>query len=88
MSTDPYVRPPPAQLTALIGGEAAAWHAPQWWKRHWELTGLVTDVTARMQDGSRDDWIRWLQTSNDASNGERLLTVLTSMPPTRSVSPW
>jgi len=34
-----------------------------------------------MQDGSRDDWIRWLQTSNDASNGERLLTVLTSMAP-------
>jgi len=34
-----------------------------------------------MQDGSRDDWIRWVQTADDASDGERLLTVLTSLAP-------
>jgi SAM-dependent methyltransferase len=81
LSIDPYLRPPPTQVTALVGGEAAAWHAPEWWRRHWELTGLVTDVTARMQPGSRDDWILWEQASNDASSGERLITALRSLAP-------
>jgi len=63
LGTDPYLSPSPAQLTAVVGGEAAAWHAPDWWRRHWELTGHVTDITARMQDGSRDDWILWEQTA-------------------------
>lgn len=59
LSVDPYEQAPPASVTALVGWEAAAWHAPSWWQRHWELTGLVTEVTARMQPGSRDDWIMW-----------------------------
>jgi ubiquinone/menaquinone biosynthesis C-methylase UbiE len=81
LSVDPYLRPPPAQLTALVGGELAAWHAPEWWQRHWELTGLVTNVVARMQPGGRDDWILWEQTSDSARTGESLLTVLRSLAP-------
>lgn len=34
-----------------------------------------------MPDGSRDDWISWVQAADDASNGERLLTALTSIAP-------
>lgn len=60
LRVDPYESAPPATVTDAVGWEAAAWHAPAWWRRHWELTGLVSDVSARMQDGSRDDWIRWV----------------------------
>lgn len=40
-----------------VGWEAAAGHAPKWSQRHWELAGLVADVTARLQPDSRNDWI-------------------------------
>lgn len=80
LSIDPYVQAPPAQVTALVGWEAAAWHAPEWWQRHWELTGLLTDVTARMQTGSRDDWILWARAAGDTDTGP-LLTMLTSLDP-------
>jgi SAM-dependent methyltransferase len=78
LSVDPYEQPPPAAVTSLVGWEAAAWHAPDWWRRHWELTGLVTEVTARLQPGSRDDWIRWARASGESDDGP-LLTMLTSM---------
>lgn len=29
LSVDPYVEMPPAQVTALVGWEAAAWHTPE-----------------------------------------------------------
>jgi cyclopropane fatty-acyl-phospholipid synthase-like methyltransferase len=79
LRVDPYQSPPPAAVTALVGWEAAAWHAPEWWQRHWELTGLVTDVTARMQPGSRDNWIRWARASPQPDG--LLLTMLTSLGP-------
>jgi SAM-dependent methyltransferase len=80
LRVDPYQSPPSAAVTALVGWEAAAWHAPEWWRRHWELTGLVTDVTARMQDGSRDDWIRWALAADESD--EPLLAMLESLGPT------
>jgi hypothetical protein len=70
----------PEALTAAVGGEAAAWHAPSWWQRHWELTGLVTDITAGMQEGSRDDWIRWARAFEEP--GSPVLSMLTSLKPT------
>lgn len=80
LSIDPYVQAPPAQVAAVAGWEAAAWHAPQWWKRHWELTGLVAAVRARMQPGSREDWILWARAAGEVDAGP-LLTMLTSMAP-------
>jgi SAM-dependent methyltransferase len=80
LKLDPYERTPPALVTSLVGWEAAAWHAPRWWQRHWELTGLLTEVTARMQPGSRDDWIMWARATGEVDNGP-LLTMLTSMGP-------
>ena len=77
---DPYDQPPPALVTALVGWEAAAWHAPEWWRRHWELTGLLTDVTARLQPGSRDDWMLWARATGEPDDSP-LLTMLTAMPP-------
>ncbi|MET1007347.1 MAG: methyltransferase domain-containing protein [Propionibacteriaceae bacterium] len=77
LSVDPYLRPPPAQVTALVGWEAAAWHTPEWWRTHWELTGMLTGVNAELQPGSRDDWILWAKASGD--DGGPLLEMLTSM---------
>ncbi len=59
LRTDPYQSPPPAYVTDVIGWEAAGWHAPEWWATHWRLSGLVDNVTARMQEHGREDWLRW-----------------------------
>jgi cyclopropane fatty-acyl-phospholipid synthase-like methyltransferase len=56
---DPYGAAVPDFVRAVVGWEAAAWHEPRWWQRHWELTGLVDDVCARWQDGGGNDWRRW-----------------------------
>jgi cyclopropane fatty-acyl-phospholipid synthase-like methyltransferase len=80
LKVDPYLHEPPEQVSALIGWEAAAWHAPDWWRRHWELSGLVEEVTARMQPGSRDDWMRWARATG-AGDGDPLLTMLASVAP-------
>jgi len=79
LRADPYQAPPPQPVTDLVGWEVAAWHAPEWWRRHWALTGLVTDITARMQDGSRDDWIRWALAADEPE--EPLLAMLRSLRP-------
>lgn len=60
---DPYGAAIPGFVREVVGWEAAAWHDPQWWQRHWELTGLVEDVHARWQDGGSDNWRRWAQAS-------------------------
>lgn len=56
---DPYQRDPPAAVTDLLGWEAAAWHAPQWWQQHWQLSGLVDHIHARFQPGSHQSWLEW-----------------------------
>lgn len=56
---DPYTAAVPDHVRAVFGAEAAAWHSPAWWQRHWELTGLVDDIDARWQEGGRDDWLMW-----------------------------
>jgi SAM-dependent methyltransferase len=63
---DPYDGHLPDYVREVAGWEAAAWHSPDWWRRHWELSGLVHDVRARWQLGGRDDWLLWAQ-----SGGER-----------------
>jgi len=57
--------PPPEHLTrpqkngaVFWADDCWGWHTPQWWRRHWEKTGLVEVETAEiMQDG----WRLWLQ---------------------------
>ena len=66
---DPYRVPPPASVTEVVGWEAASWHSPEWWATHWELTGLVTDVRARMQEGGRDDWLVWSRALGEDEDG-------------------
>jgi len=80
LKVDPYQAAPPKAVAGLLGWEVAGWHAPGWRQRHWELTGLLADITARMQDGSRDDWLRWAHASDETSQAP-LLTMLTSVTP-------
>jgi SAM-dependent methyltransferase len=49
----------PYYIEACVGWEALAWHTPEWWKQHWELTGLVRDVTAELQVDGWEDWWLW-----------------------------
>jgi SAM-dependent methyltransferase len=78
LGVDPYEQAPPEAVTELIGWEAAAWHSPDWWRRHWELSGLVTEVTAHLQSGGRQDWISWARAAGEADDGP-LLTMLSSL---------
>ena len=78
LAVDPYLQAPPDAVTAVVGWEAAAWHTPDWWRRHWELTGLVTEVSATMQPGGRDDWTAWARAGGEAEDGP-LLLMLSSM---------
>jgi cyclopropane fatty-acyl-phospholipid synthase-like methyltransferase len=56
---DPYDHPVPVHVARVVGWEAAAWHAPAWWRRHWELSGMVEEIEARWQADGREDWLRW-----------------------------
>jgi SAM-dependent methyltransferase len=75
LRVDPYVGAVPPHVAAVVGREAAAWHAPAWWKRHWELSDLLDDVQAAWQVGGRDDWIAWARAGCEA-RGERSDAVL------------
>ncbi len=66
---DPYQVQPPAHVTDLVGWEAAGWHAPDWWVTHWQLSGLVDNVKARMQDGGREDWLIWSRALGEDQDG-------------------
>lgn len=59
LRTDPYRRVPPIHVTDVFGWEVAGWHAPDWWATHWSLSGALHNITARMQEHGRDDWLRW-----------------------------
>ncbi len=69
LRTDPYQSSPPAYVTKVIGWEASGWHAPDWWATHWHLSGLVDNVTARMQEHGREDWLRWSRALGEDENG-------------------
>jgi cyclopropane fatty-acyl-phospholipid synthase-like methyltransferase len=66
LRVDPYEGPIPAYVAAVVGHEAAAWHSPEWWQRHWELSGLLEDVQAGWQVGGRDDWLAWARAGCEA----------------------
>ena len=56
LRTDPYESSPQTYVTNVVGWEAASWYAPEWWVTHRRLSGLVDNMTARMQGA----WTRGL----------------------------
>ncbi|HEX2296605.1 MAG TPA: methyltransferase domain-containing protein [Actinomycetota bacterium] len=62
----------PDHVARCVGWEALAWHTPDWWRAHWELTGLVEVVSARHQPGAWESWLLWsrvLQSCTDDAEG-------------------
>lgn len=53
----------PAHIKKVVGWEAIAWHTAQWWRFHWEITGLVTVTAARLQPDGWRDWLLWYEAS-------------------------
>jgi cyclopropane fatty-acyl-phospholipid synthase-like methyltransferase len=51
----------PEHIKKLVGWEALAWHTADWWRFHWEITELVENVSARMQENGWRDWLAWAE---------------------------
>ncbi|MGW2997383.1 SAM-dependent methyltransferase [Streptomyces sp. NPDC001193] len=49
----------PPHIKRVVGWEAIAWHTPQWWRFHWEITELVDVTSARFQEDAWRDWLLW-----------------------------
>ena len=46
-----------------------AFHSPEWWRRHWAKTGLVTVETADGMEDGHALWLEWCQISAELSEG-------------------
>jgi len=75
---DPYDEPVPDYIWDVFGHEAAAWHSPAWWQRHWELSELLEDVHARWQEGGGEDWLLWTRATRAYEGGapDRIVSML------------
>lgn len=51
----------PEHLEAYWHWEFCSFHGPEWWRRHWEKTGLVTVKQADMIDQGWEHWMQWMQ---------------------------
>jgi len=50
---------PPERIAPYVHWDFCAFHSPQWWRRHWEVTGRVAvEIADRLPDGWRD-WLQW-----------------------------
>jgi cyclopropane fatty-acyl-phospholipid synthase-like methyltransferase len=43
--------------------------SPNWWRRHWARTGLVTVELADMIPDGAEDWLRWLEACDLVGRG-------------------
>ena len=71
LTPDPYVAGVPADVWSLFGYEAAAWHTPDWWRTHWELSGMLEGIeTGWLRDGL-ENWIVWAEAVREVKGAER-----------------
>ena len=50
-----------------MGHEVAAWHTPEWWRRHWELSGLLEGIESAWLPNGRENWTRWVEAVQSVS---------------------
>ena len=43
----------------------STFHTPEWWREHWESTGLVEVDRAELLPQGGQDWLLWTETSDD-----------------------
>jgi SAM-dependent methyltransferase len=67
LEPDPYEADVPDAVWSLWGHEVAAWHTPKWWRRHWELSGLLEGIESAWLPDGRENWIRWVEAVQSVS---------------------
>ena len=75
LEPDPYEADVPDAVWSLWAPEVAAWHTPEWWRRHWELSGLLEGIESAWLPDGRENWIRWVEAVQSVS-GEGEAVVL------------
>jgi len=45
------------------------WMSPDWWRNHWQRTGLVDITTADLVPAGWDDWLQWLRACDLVGRG-------------------
>ncbi|HZT15692.1 MAG TPA: methyltransferase domain-containing protein [Gaiellaceae bacterium] len=68
LEPDPYEADVPDAVWSRWGHEVAAWHTPEWWRRHWELSGLLEAIEAAWLPDGRENWIRWVEALESAGS--------------------
>jgi SAM-dependent methyltransferase len=59
----------PPCLADNWSADMCTWLPPDWWRRHWERTGLVTVDHADFIPHGWQDWLRWLEACNLVDKG-------------------
>jgi SAM-dependent methyltransferase len=67
LKRDPYEERVPDEIWSLWGYETAAWHSPEWWRRHWELSGLLEDIETSWLPDALENWILWMMARREAN---------------------
>jgi SAM-dependent methyltransferase len=71
LSRDPYDEGRiPEKIWSLFGYEVAAWHTPDWWRRHWELSGLLEGIETSWQQNALENWILWAKAVREVRGGK------------------
>ncbi len=78
LRSDPYEGEVPARVWSLWGYEVAAWHTPDWWRRHWELSGLLEGIETSWQHDGVENWILWARAVREVKGAgeDPLLAIL------------
>jgi cyclopropane fatty-acyl-phospholipid synthase-like methyltransferase len=78
LTPDPYEGEVPAKVWSLWGYEVAAWHTPDWWHRHWTLSGLLEEIETSWQRDAVENWILWARAVGEArgEQEDQLLAIL------------
>ncbi len=73
----------PDHIRDCVGWEAMAWHTAEWWRFQWDITGLVSVTSARLQDDGWSDWLLWHRVTTArqepdtaGGGGDRVLAML------------
>ena len=51
----------PVELVPFWEWEFCSFHSPEWWRNHWEKTGLVHVTSADNVPRGHEQWLHWLE---------------------------
>jgi len=55
----------PQHIAPYWHPEFWSFHSPDWWRTHWERTGLIEVEVADMIPGGWEHWLRWLEVAGE-----------------------